>query len=193
MGGASKDLTLHFGAAGTQVVALSTDRAATQLPALRFNDYLRAEGLSPAIAWRQRTGTTNAPGREVYSRRAKLLVRAGAGGRVNAWVTRPLGLRLEIVPRVDPTQLPGRGALPVRVFYAGRPLPGALVKLTDLSADATPVATAVTDASGSATFLVPRAGQWLLNTIWTQPIADGVADFDTTFSSLAFGVTTVDR
>jgi uncharacterized GH25 family protein len=78
--------------------------------------------------------------------------------------------------------------LPVHVFYEGRPLAGALVKLTNLEFDVRPVAMRLSDAQGRASFSFPRTGTWLINVIWTKPISGNPnADFDTTFSSLTFG------
>lgn len=45
-----------------------------------------------------------------------------------------------------------------------------------------------TDAAGRAVFSVPAHGSWLLNVIWTRPLPPGDdMDFETSFSSLAFG------
>jgi uncharacterized GH25 family protein len=66
-------------------------------------------------------------------------------------------------------------------------LPNATVKLTSLEADERPVATAVTDKFGRASFRIPAKGNWLLNVVWAEPINDRQVDFDTTFSSLTFG------
>lgn len=181
-------MLLRFPTAGTHVLALQTNHAQSVLPAVRFNDYLREEGLTPAQQLRARAGKSKAPGREIYSRRVKTLVQVGPAGRPQPQVTRPLGLDLEIVPERNPYD-PGPGsALPVRVMFEGKPLPGALVKLTNLHNDAKPLAVARTDAQGRAAFKVPRAGAWMLNVVWTKPLqGDPRADFDTTFSSLAFG------
>ena len=74
------------------------------------------------------------------------------------------------------------------MLYQGRPLAGALVKLNDLAADAQPVETHRTDASGRATFKARRSGEWQLNVVWSEPLANSrSADFMTTFSSLSFG------
>ncbi len=105
-----------------------------------------------------------------------------------ALATRPIGLKLEIVPERNPYALGPTRILPVRVLYKGRRLANATVKLTSLEFDARPVATLVSDASGRARFRVPAAGDWLLNVVWAEPISgDPKADFDTTFSSLTFG------
>jgi uncharacterized GH25 family protein len=188
-GSMSQDHPIRFGAAGTHVLMLQTNYAESTLPALRFNDYLKQEGLTPALALRARTRTEDRPGREIYSRRAKALVQVGAAtDKPQPWVTRPVGLSLEIVPDVNPYALGAGGRLPVRVVYQGKPLPGATVKLNDLHFDGRPVKSLVTDAAGRAVFVIPRRGAWQLNVLWTKPlIGNPEADFDTTFSSLTFG------
>jgi uncharacterized GH25 family protein len=174
---------------GTYLLVLQTDaRAYSLLPAIRFNDYLRVEGLTPALLFRERTHRTNADGSEAYSRQAKTIIRVGADADPAAAVTRPLGLPLEIVPDVDPYAEPCPKKLPVHVLYHGRPLSGALVKLTNLEHDANPIETHVTDEKGQAVFNASQHGDWLLNVIWTEVApASFDADFQTTFSSLSFG------
>lgn len=176
-------------APGVHVLALETSHAQSDLPAIRFEDYLRVEGLTPAIDARRRAGQTDQPGQEIYSRRAKALIRVGPGAAMEAAnVTTPLGLTLEIVPERNPYAVPVGQALPFRIYYLGHPLPGALVKLTNLGADAEPAATSISNASGRVAFTMPRRGAWQVNVVWTRPIAGNpTAQFDTTFSSLTFG------
>jgi hypothetical protein len=159
------------------------------LPAKRFDDYLREEGLTPALQAREREGRAQTPGREIYSRRAKALVMVGAETRrPQPHVTAPVGLTLEIVPERDPYTLPSGEPLPVRVVYQGQPLPGALIKLTDLNRDEKPVEVLVTDRSGRASFRPRQDGDWLLTVVWTRPlVGDLVLNGETVFSSLTFG------
>ncbi len=188
-GSALPAIALPFAQPGTHLLVMQSSNASSDLPAARFNDFLKEEGLTPAIVHRQRTGAAARPGRELYSRRAKALVQIGnADPRAKSFATNRLGLTLEIVPERNPYTLPAGERLPVRVFYEGRPLPGALVKLTNLDADAKPIAMQRTDPSGRARFTVPRQGKWLINVVWTKPMAGNPrADFQTTFSSLSFG------
>jgi len=183
------DGTVVFREPGTYLLVLQTDaRAYSLLPAMRFNDYLRVEGLTPALLFRERAHRTNADGSEAYSRQAKTIIQVGAEPDPATPVTRPLGLLLEIVPEVDPYAEPRAKKLPVHVLYHGRPLSGALVKLTNLGHDANPIETHVTDEKGQAVFNAPQRGDWLLNVIWTEVApASFDADFQTTFSSLSFG------
>jgi len=190
LGSASEDGDFALQKPGAHVIVLQTDdRAQTHLPSLRFNDYLKAEGLTPALYQRTRLHRMDRDGSENYSRCAKSIVQVGSrGAGSQRQVTRPVGLPLEIVPDRSPYAVPGSVTFPVRVLYMGRPLAGALVKLTRLEDDATPFETHLTDRAGRATFIMPADGTWLLNVIWTraQP-SSAETDFETIFSSLSFG------
>jgi uncharacterized GH25 family protein len=193
MGGPLEDGDVALPERGAQVLVLQTDdRAQTHLPALRFNDYLKVEGLTPALDQRIQQHRMDRDASENYSRCAKAILQVGpATGRDQAQVTRPVGLPLEIVPERSPYAEPRAASLPVRVLYQGRPLAGALVKLTRLEDDAQPFETHRTDRAGRAAFAMPTSGAWLLNVIWTRPQPRSAeTDFETTFSSLSFGFPT---
>ncbi len=190
LGGAKADATARFAAPGVYVVALTTDEAGiSRLPAEKFNSYLDEEGLTPAIALRKRLGRTQAEGVERYGRRTKTLVQVGApDAKAQAHVTRPVGLTLELVPEANPYALPRPARLPMRVYYQGRPLAGALVKRIDLDKDAVPVESRRTDTAGRVQLGMPARGRWLVTVVWTRPLAGSKEeDFETVFSSLSFG------
>lgn len=175
---------------GAYMLMLQSTLTPSDLPFLRFNDYITTEGITPIIEQRKRLGQAQADGREIYSRRAKAIVQVGPVDAASIKrVTQPYNLELEIVPGKHPQMLgPGR-MMPVQVLFKGRPLPAALVKITDLDSDAQPAATQRTDAQGRAVFHIPHAGKWQMNVVWSVPqTADSRADFLTTFSSLTFGV-----
>ena len=184
------DGDLCFQTPGTYILVFETDaRAQSHLPAIRFNDYLRVEGLTPALEQRALTNRMNADGSENYSRRAKAIILVGSPGRESQkQVTKPLGLPLEIIPEVSPYAQPRPAILPVLVNYDRRPLPGALVKLTSLEHDDAPLDMHLTDRDGRASFAMPNDGSWMLNVIWTRPsLKSHETDFETVFSSLSFG------
>jgi len=188
-GSMDEDHVVPFGKPGAHILVLTTSHAESTLPGLRFQDYLKQEGLTPALELRARTRTEDQPGREIYSRRAKALVQVGpAVTTPQPWVTKPVGLSLEIVPETNPYTPGANGPLAVRVYYEGRLLSGATVMLNNLQFDGHPLRTAVTDKQGRAVFDFPRTGAWQLNVLWTKPLSNNPkADFDTTFSSLTFG------
>jgi hypothetical protein len=186
------DTELQLDAPGAYVLVLATDnQARSDLPAGRFNDYLRAEGLTPALMAREQAGLMNAEGSERYSRQAKSLVQVGASQSnvTQSRVTQPVGLRLEIVPEIDPYAQPQSAHLPVRVLFENDPLSGALVKLSNPADDSIATLSRLTDDRGRAVFDMPVQGQWLLHVTWTKPLpSSDEADFDTVFASLTFGL-----
>jgi hypothetical protein len=188
-GSMDEDHQVPFAKPGTHILVLATSHAESTLPGLRFQDYLKQEGLTPALELRARKGDEDKPGREIYSRRAKALVQVGpAVGTPQPWVTKPVGLTLEIVPETNPYVQGNKAPLAVRVYYEGKLLPGATVMLNNLQFDGHPLRTAVTDSAGRAVFDFPRTGAWQLNVLWTKPLTNNPrAEFDTTFSSLTFG------
>ena len=188
-GSMNQDHMVEFGGPGTHVLVLQTSYAESVLPGIRFNDYLKQEGLTPALELRALTRTKDQPGREIYSRRAKALVQVGPpSDGPQPWVTKPVGLSLEIVPDANPYAAGAGQDLPVHVLMDGRPLAGALVMLNNLDFDGRPLAIVMTDAAGRAAFKTPRTGSWQLNVLWTKPLkGNPKADYDTTFSSLTFG------
>ena len=187
--GDGADVAPVFAAKGVHVITMETNHAVSDLPADKFIDYAKTEGLTPALEHRRRTRMTKSNGREIYSRRAKALIRVGENnGLSDLRATRPTGLTLEIVPEKDPYALGKSRILPIRVIYEGRTLAGATVKLSNLESDEKPVAVRKTDKNGKAVFRIPENGTWLMNVVWTKPISGRPnADFDTIFSSMTFG------
>lgn len=171
---------------GTTLVAFESTQSMSDLPASRFNPYVAHEALTLVAAERARTGSTGKPGRETYSRRAKALFQIGDSPTDQ--VLKPVGHTLEIVPEINPYALGADRRLPVRVFYRGKPLPGAQVSLLDQRGNGTPAADVVTDSEGRAAFEVPAKSAWRLNVVWSTPVeGNPKAQFDTVFASLTFG------
>lgn len=183
------DMVTRFTKPGLHVLGMQSSYAYSELPSIRFNDYAKAEGLTPVLAARTAQKTMNDTGRERYSRRAKAIIRVGRATPTDqALATRPIGLKLEIVPERNPYALGPSRTLPVHVLYNGKALASATIMLTDLANDAKPLATAITDRAGRASFQVPAKGNFLLNVLWSEAVQGNPKfDFDTTFSSLTFG------
>ncbi len=188
MNGNGYDARVSLSKPGAYVIGLQSTYANSNLPAVRFNDYIKTEGVTPILAYRTRNKQERADGREKYSRRAKAIVQVGAVDADSVKrVTSPMGFHLEIVPGRHPQLLGARNTLPVQVLFKGRPLAGALVKLTNLANDEKPVATHRTDRNGRASFRFTQPGNWQMNVVWAETLGDKAeADFDTTFSSLSF-------
>jgi hypothetical protein len=181
--------------AGTFVLGYRSNRTAVELDAAKFTGYLHERGLEHVLAERERLGESGRAVREVYSRCAKALVRAGDGP--NTGFDLVLGYPLELLPEKNPCDLRAVAGdlevLPVRLFYEGRPLANALVGALDL--DAPPPANgahqepilARTDAEGRARLVLPRSGRWLLAAVhMVRAAPDSGADWESFWASLTF-------
>ncbi len=187
---------------GTHLLAFESHHSFSELPAEKFNAYLELEGLTPAQQARKRDGTSDQPGREIYSRRAKTLIQVGS--KRTAEALQPIGQTLEIVPEAHPDGVHGKDAtLAFRILFQGRPLPGALVDITFLERVDRETITKVesdkhdtlseerqgqrSDAQGRVVFDLPHQGRWRVNAIWTRSLDHHpTAAFETVFSSLSF-------
>jgi hypothetical protein len=186
--GDDADALLGLSRPGRHLVALETREALQELPADRFDAFAEEEGLRLVVADRADRKAGGRPGREAFSRRAKLLVQVGPwSSEAAAVATARVGHTLEIVPERDPLALPPGEPLPVRLYFQGRPLAGATVELISLDVIGGRLTRQVTDAAGRASLNLPRVGSWLVNAIWSTPVSRPDADYETIFASLTFG------
>jgi hypothetical protein len=185
-------------AGGFHVLGYRTTPTPIELEALKFEVYLREEGLQPVIDARKARGETGAPGREIYSRSAKALLYCGPaekdGAPKDATAAKGfdtvIGLRLEIVPEVDPYRLAVGGELPLRVVFDGKPLAGALVGLAAQGAPGEERRVR-TDADGRVRFKVAHGGVHLARVCWMVPAPkESGADWESTWGSLTFEIPT---
>ena len=187
--------------AGAAWAVFRSKHSAITLEAPKFESYLRDEGLENIIEARRLSGTSDAPGREVYSRCAKSLLRASRPAATTAttavktpaaFLQRRTGLTLELIPQTDPQQLRGGGAFTVQLLYLNQPLRGALVKaLPQTAAGDAQVAqiTGRTDSQGRVTLPLSQGGVWLINAVHMVPAPPQYnAEWESVWSSLTFEV-----
>jgi uncharacterized GH25 family protein len=169
---------------GLHFIVYESNENPLELDALKFEEYLREEGLERIIRLRAERGESSKPSRELFYRCAKALVRAG--GQDDALFDRPVGLPLEIVPEANPYALAAGGSLTVRLLYEARPLEGALVFALNRAAPGEALQ-ARSDAQGRAAFVLAREGDWLVKAVHCIPARPGKsADWESFWASLTF-------
>lgn len=185
----SGQITLRGLDDGAYVVFLESTNSFSELPAEKFNAYVEEEGILPIALHRAQPGSRAGPGRELYSRRGKTLIKIGSGVGSRAHMTNPVGLTLEIVPGQDPFRYDGEKPFSVSVLYLGRPIAGATLHVTRLDQPEIRMILK-TDSQGVASVDSLDAGTWLFHTIWSQPVEDLLSDaqYSTVFSSLTFRI-----
>ena len=185
--GASPLLDVALGAPGGHLFVMERNASRIELPADRFEHYLRDEGLDGIIAARRALGESSRAGRERYTRYLKAYVQAGAAR--DAVSSRTMGQAFELVPRDDLSRLrPGR-PIRVSVRFRGAALAGVTVEALSRVGDDIGHARAVSDARGVVTFTLDREGTWLLRaTHMTRCEACADADWESWWTSYAFGL-----
>lgn len=160
-----------------------------------FQEHITHQGLDDVGEYREKHGETGKAVRERYSRYGKTLLRAGTGGG-SAHVTKPLGLKIELVPDVDPTSLSAGSTLRLRLLLDGRPAPNALVGGVYAAAQAKPEGwplTARTDGEGKVEFKLEHRGPWLFRSVRTVrgsgESGELAADWESYWASLSFELT----
>jgi uncharacterized GH25 family protein len=171
---------------GFVVAGYRSSPSSLELPADKFEAYLKDEGLEKVSEVRARRGDSEKPSKEIFSRCAKALLDAGGAGA--AGFDRSLGFRLELIPGKRPKELPpnGGGSIPVRLVYEGKPLAGALVVAMNRD-DPEKRLSARTDKSGGVLLALHRGGVWLVKAVHMVPApVESGADWESLWASLTF-------
>ncbi len=185
----------NFARPGTHLVLLQSTSSFIELPAEKFNTYLREEGLDFAQKLRQENEETTKAGREAYSRCAKTLLQVGDPALVplaaDSACRHIYGLPLELVPEQNPYRLAADKALTVRVLRGGRPAFGAAVQVWQRQLGGLPTTHYTTRANQSGRILLRLSGPgpYLLATVDMRPAAARLrerADWQSTWASLTF-------
>jgi uncharacterized GH25 family protein len=178
-----------FQVPGLYTIVYDSTRFPVALDAVKFETYLKEEGLDTITAARARQGKSATAAKEVFSRCAKALLAVGTGteGATGAGFDRVFGQRLELVAEKNPYTLNGGGNLPVRLTYEGKPLAGALVMA--LQRGRPDKIEARTDSKGRVTLKLDRPGFWLIKAVHMIPApADAGADWESFWASLTFAL-----
>lgn len=177
--------SLRAAAPGLHVVGYWSHPSSVELPADKFDAYLRDEGLD-AIAAQRAARPSTAPVREHYARFAKSLLQAGPATASPA--DRRLGLPLELVAERNPYAIGPDQRLPLRLTYQERPLAGALVVAIN-SQNPAARQSARSDAEGRVSFVVHPGGLWLVKAVhMVEAAPDSGAEWSSLWASLTFEV-----
>jgi uncharacterized GH25 family protein len=175
---------LRVGLPGLLVIGYRSNPSAVELPAEKFNQYLKEEGLDAVAALRARRNQTGAKAREIFSRCAKSLVLSGPAKVGDA--DRSFGFTLELVAERNPYALRAGQELPIRLTYENRPLAGALVVAMNRQNPSDKL-TARTDDDGRVRLRLAADGMWLIKAVHMVPAPAGSnAEWASFWASLTF-------
>ena len=176
---------LRVPAPGLLVVGYRSNPSAVELPAEKFNQYVKDEGLDAVADLRARRNETAAKARELFARCAKSLILSGQPTEAQA--DRSLGFTLELVAERNPYLLRAGQDLPVRLTYENRPLAGALVVAMNRLNPAQKLS-ARTGKDGRVRLRLQPGGMWMIKAVHMIPAPSGTnADWASFWASLTFG------
>lgn len=177
---------LSFANEGTQLVAFNNTSKFIQLEGLKFNDYLRSEGLDGVLRSRAQQGDTMKAGRELYQRCVKTLVQVGS--KTDDTYSTDTGMRLEIIPGKNPYAANAAGPIKFKVRFDNKSLSNSLVLAWHSVDGATTHTKLRSDRNGEVTFPVTKTGKWMISTVHMIPTGDAKeADWQSFWGSYTFG------
>lgn len=169
---------------GLLVLGYRSNPSSVDLPADKFNQYLKEEGLETIASIRASRNQTDAAAHEIFARCAKSLLLSGSP--VQNQGDRTLGFTLELLAERNPYTMRAGEDLPVRLTYESRPLAGALVVAMNRQNPAEKVA-ARTDGDGRVRLRLPSDGIWLIKAVHMIAAPEGAnADWASFWASLTF-------
>jgi uncharacterized GH25 family protein len=175
---------LRVDRAGLLVLGYHSNPSQVELPAEKFNEYLREEGLDTITALRASRNQTGLAAHEMFSRCAKSLLLSGSPGREQD--DRALGFTLELVAEQNPYSMRAGDELSLNLTYEQRPLAGALVVAMNRQNPPAKVC-ARSDADGRVRLRLSSGGMWLVKAVHMIPAPAGSdAEWASFWASLTF-------
>jgi uncharacterized GH25 family protein len=181
-----KNLSLMADQEGTYLIALQSNAAFIETEGKAFNDYLKEDGLDDILSERKKLNQLDKPSREFYSRFAKLMVQAG--DKKDDTFKKMIGLRYEIVPDQNPYTLKTGDYLQCKVFYEGKVVPHALVKVWSKINNTTFLQNIYTEKDGSIRFPISTTGEWMVSSVKMIKSDKAGAEYHSLWASLVFGI-----
>lgn len=183
----AKSLRLHarMPESGIATCWVALKPRSIELTPKQVQEYLHEIGAADSVRQQWNKASQPKRWRENYTKEAKTLLSVGATRPDSSWAE-PVGLSLEIVPERDPTSLHAGDTLPVRVLKEGKPL--AEFPLGIVHEGKSRGLIRKTDSQGRVTFLLGRAGHWLLRGTELRSASQADGEWESTFTTMTINV-----
>jgi hypothetical protein len=160
---------------GLHVAAIALKPKFIEIEPAKFEEYLKDEEAQAASELRRASGQSSEPGREYYTKFAKVIIDVG-DSEEPAVYSKPVGHQIEIIPLGDPTGWESGQQIALQILVRGKPAAGLRVSGAhegigdDIYADH-----ARTDAQGVAKITPSRPGLWYFRTHIIEPMPAAAA------------------
>ena len=171
---------------GTNLIAFHSTNSFIEMEPEKFETYLKEDGLTNALEYRNEHKENGCNGREFYQRCAKTLVQVGNIKDETFKIT--TFLPIDIIPLGNPYLSKDKELLRAKVFYKSSPLANALVKVWHRLNGKTEKKELTTDTNGEIAFKVTTKGKWMISTVKMERLSDNpISDWQSYWGSLTWG------
>ncbi len=171
--------------AGSQYFGVFTKSRFLEMEPEKFISYLKEEGLRTQLeTYKTMTGKS----REMYAKFAKTYVVAG---QPTGNFAKPLGLKIEIIPLVDPSGIKPGKELPVQLLFDGKPIADIQMEIATSRDPRTKSVLTIagrTNAEGKLNIQVPTSGKIRLHAVAMNQVKAETHDWESYWASLTFEV-----
>jgi uncharacterized GH25 family protein len=175
-----------FKESGTYVVGVDLKPKEIKLTAEEFNEYLLHDGLPNIYELRKKEGILNKSAVEHYSKYPKTVIQVGK--KLDETPTKPLGLPIEIVPKVNPYGLKIGDDLEVSVLFQGKPLSGTEIAWSYPGKGEEFAGSKKTDKNGNAVIPLDKVGPYLIRLTHMEWVKKPTHEWESYWTSLTFEV-----
>jgi len=183
-----KSLTTQysFKKPGTYVVGAVIKPNEIKLTGEEFNEYLEHDGISSILELRKKEGILDKDAVEFYSKYPKAIIQAGDS--LDDTPTKPVGLIIEIVPKVNPYTLKKGDKLKVTVLFRGKPLPGIDLAWNHPGLVGKVAGWTKTDQNGDAPVPLVKSGPYMIRLTHMEWVKKQTHEWESFWAALTFEV-----
>lgn len=171
---------------GTYVIAAALKPKEIQLPAKEFNEYLLHDGLPNIYELRKEEGILDKDAVEYYSKYPKTIIQVGDA--LDDSPSKPLGLTIEIVPKLNPYALKLGDDLKVVVLFRGRPLAQLDLAWSYPGQGEKFAGSTKTDQNGEAIVPLTKSGPYVIRLTHMEWVKKQTHEWESYWASLTFEV-----
>ncbi|UCE41813.1 MAG: DUF4198 domain-containing protein [Candidatus Aminicenantes bacterium] len=175
-----------FTTPGTFIIAAALKPKEIKLTGKEFNEYLLADGLPNIYDLRKKERILDNDAIEYYSKYPKTIIQVG--NKKDDSVTKPIGLPIEIVPKVNPYKLKKRDELEVSVLFQGKPLPNAEIAWSYPGRGEEFAGSTKTDELGQASIPLIKTGPYVIRLTHMEWVKKPTHEWESYWTSLTFEV-----
>jgi len=181
----SVKIPMSLNEAGNHLIAISTKPSYIEMEGAAFNAYLKEDGMSNILSYREKNNLQEKRSREYYQRCAKTLLQVD--GKNDASYKMNTGMQLEIIPQNNPYANDAK-ELNVYFEFKGKPLANYQVRTWCKKGGKLIIKSFYqTDSNGYVTLPIKEKGEWMISVVKMELYtATDKADYESYWGSYTF-------